>query len=202
MGRQEDDVDKLVSDVQVAHRLVVGFYQRLLPALDELAGSVQCDFWYWEPMWTARPPAAATRPTKKWLWDMVPLFASTHGYKRAGGGAMQLGDLALIFDIEIDESFSPDGRKTAGMRGNPDAILLPIGHATFNLSAYRAVGGSEHTFETVWNDAREPEETGWQRVHGTEPMEGQRWSMGLAEFVRDSSVLAKQVQAACAAPLG
>jgi len=41
-----DQAELLVTQVQHAHRLLAGFYQRILPAIDNLAGHYNATFWY------------------------------------------------------------------------------------------------------------------------------------------------------------
>ncbi len=40
-----ENFDALVAQAQIAHRLVVGFYQRLLPTIQQVADALELTFW-------------------------------------------------------------------------------------------------------------------------------------------------------------
>lgn len=49
-------ITDLVTQLQQAHRLATGFYQRILPLFDEIAEeALYTEFWYWNPTETSRP---------------------------------------------------------------------------------------------------------------------------------------------------
>jgi len=82
MFMNHDQAELLVTQVQHAHRLLAGFYQRILPAIDNLAGHYNATFWYWEPSEFSRPCGASIRPSSKWAWDFLPLVATRLVYVR------------------------------------------------------------------------------------------------------------------------
>ncbi len=175
---------KLVADVQIAHRLVVAFYQRLLPSLDDIARQLEFDFWYWEPLHTSRPCTSGRQPTKSWLWDMLPLYASTYVYRKVAGGNLQATDKAIQFLLHVDEGFMPETRKAAKIRGEPDPLTLPAGRATLRIDLFKgSVGECNESFDAVWEDTDQPDlvSGSWQAVHAC--LEGRSIVVDLSEFM-------------------
>lgn len=150
------EFDKLIRDVQVAHRLSVGFYQRLLPIIRNVASSIDCTFRSWCPCETNRPAKSTTQPGEKWAWDFVPLFASQHVYFRTNGGPAKVGDLALVLDVYLDANFKEDARAALGAIGQPDPIKLPQGDAIVDIYVYRCIKTSKLSLEILYEDAEWP----------------------------------------------
>jgi hypothetical protein len=181
--------EKLVTDVQVAHRLVVAYYERLLARLDAVAGELGLDFWYWEPIETSRPCRSSTHPGRNWLWDMVPLYASVYIYRRAAGKRPRKGDVAIVFNVYAEHSFEQGQRRKAGLKGNPDPLKLPDGEGVVKVVVYRCASDSSQVWDKVWHDAGSPEhaERGWQDVgYG---FEGREFDLRLAELICSPDVL-------------
>lgn len=196
-----EQAEKLVTDVQVAHRLAVGFYERLLPSLDKGAENLGFEFWYWEPMHTARPCRSNTRPSKNWLWDMVPLFAATHVYRRVSGKRMKAGDMGLSFNVYIDHNFKPERRKELGVKGKPDPILMAPGEAIIEVDLYRVVRKSAQDFEEAWGDSEHPTfgRLDWHSVHDN--MEARMFQVPISEFVSDPDVTWARLRAFISEPI-
>ncbi len=58
MQHDLEQTTQLVTQLQQAHRLAAGFYQRILPLFDQIASqALDAEFWYWEPSENS-PPAA------------------------------------------------------------------------------------------------------------------------------------------------
>lgn len=194
MNPSKEQAVELVENVRIAHRLSVGFYQRMMPTFDAAAEALDCEFWYWEPVFTARPAASGTRPTRKWLWDMMPLFASRHVYRKVAGGPLQKGDVALSFCLYLDDGFKPEKRKAAGAKGDPDPVLLPAGASVLELELYRASADGGGTFDAVWDKAGAPDtkQAAWHAVH--ENLQGCWLSMPLADVVHDPDGLVTAIR--------
>lgn len=189
MNIDAETARKLMGDVQVAHRVVVGFYERLMPRLDHIAESMELEFFYWQPLYTSRPAMSTTRPSQNSLWDMVPLYASMHVYRRVEGGNLRAGDKAAVFNIQVDEGF-----KTAMARGKPDPIEFAQGNATLRIDLYRATSDVEETFDAIWNKAKtaDPAKDGWHKV--ADCMEGRSIRMPLEEFMSDHESTARTLR--------
>jgi len=174
----------LVAQAATAHRIVVGFYQRMLPQFDEIAAGLDMDFWYWEPIETGRPCRSTTRPSANWAWDMVPLYAANYVYRRARQAErVTEGDLALQFSVYFDTSFDADERKRAGVKGEPDALALPTGRSEIQAYLCRCTGDDRRAFEVMWRESEyaEPGIDGWQTLDSV--LEGKYRAWDLAELV-------------------
>ena len=201
MTLSKEHADKFVADVQTAHRVAVGFYQRLLPSLDSIATSMEFDFWYWEPLHTKRPCTSGRQPTKNWLWDMVPLYASRHVYKKLAGGNLQPTDKAILFDVYIDDEFKPEKLKAAGMKEEPDAVLLKSGKALLSIEVYRGAGDScSSSFESVWDesDVLSSSTHSWQSVH--QFLEGKVLTFDLADLIAQPDKVTSALAASISDP--
>jgi hypothetical protein len=160
------EATQLVGQVQIAHRLSVGFYQRLLPLLTHIASELECMFWYWEPCHNDRPCQASTSPANKWAWDFMPLFAARYAYLNAEGDSAQSGDIAVFFTVHIDANYKPESRKRLGSKGQPDPVSLPIGEAEVEIILYRCDGENGDSFQRKFDLSPWPkrENEGWEDV--------------------------------------
>ncbi|MCC4115352.1 hypothetical protein LLG90_08335 [Aromatoleum toluclasticum] len=188
---------ELVTQVQTAHRLAVGFYQRLLPLLTRIASELDVQFWYWEPAHTSRPSPSTTSPNSGWKWDLVPLFASRHVFWRIAGEQAQPGDTAIVFNLYLDEDFKPSRRKKLGIAGEPDPLKLQ-GSAAMIIHAYRCTADNGETFRKMWNDAEWPTEgvEGWHKVSPT--MDAWRCHYPLAQFIAEPENVVAEIREALA----
>lgn len=150
MGLTSTDATELVEQLQHAHRISVAFYRRILPAFDTIAADLDLQFWYWEPSHTSMPGRRSTRPSNSWAWDYIPLFASTHMYRRISGKVASPDDAVLSFCLYIDDMFSPENRKAKGINGQPDAVTMPMGNAVLQAYVYRPLEVADYTFEQLW----------------------------------------------------
>lgn len=192
MNAIPEDITHLVDQVQIAHRLCVGFYQRLLPCIQEVASALECSFSSWNPEETNRPAGQYTAPQNKWAWDLVPMFATQHTYERVTGDFASQGDLSLTFIIYLDENFKKAQRKRLGIKGQPDPINLPKGEATVEVCIHRCTGDSKASFDSLWDAAKWPdsEASGWQVVGEKIEATIVRWPLALF-IARKEQVIAE-----------
>lgn len=183
MDMTTQQAETMVENLRLAHRMSVGFYQRLLPLLAEVANGLELDFWYWEPAHTSRPGASTTAPMKKWSWDMVPMFASSHVYRRVQGGTAAKGDLGVMFRVYMDDAFKPDERKRHGIRGEPDPLVLPAGRAVVETYIARCIGDHADSFEKTWHATGwpSPGTVNWEKLHDW--LEACTFTHSLAGFI-------------------
>lgn len=188
------EAEMLVTQTQIAHRLAVGFYQRLLPLLERIAGELDLQFWYWEPAHTSRPSQSTTSPNSKWKWDFVPLFASRHVFWRIAGEKAQPGDVVLVFNVYIDENFKPEKRKALGIKGQPDPLLLPTGPALVEIFLYRSTGESDMAFSKEWQDLPWPDDAQeeWESVAST--IEARKLAFPLPQFITDTDSIIASIR--------
>ena len=147
-----ENFDALVAQAQIAHRLVVGFYQRLLPTIQQVADTLELTFWKWEPYVTNRPCGKSKNPADCWAWDMAPLMASNHRYWRTNGETAELGDAVLNLYVSFDSHFSNDDDQ------EPDATQLPMGSAIVEIYLSRCDQRSDDSLEKLWNQSGDMED--------------------------------------------
>lgn len=195
-----EQAEKLVSDVQVAHRLLVAYYERLLARLDLLARELDLDFWDWRPAENARPCRSTTQPGQKWLWDMLPLFASNHRYRKVRTESLKRGDILVIFSPYADDSFHSDNRGNDGSSG-PDPLKLSFGKGVLYVEVYRCVKNSKVTWTESLQNAEylHYERDEWQDVGFG--LRAQAFEFELAQLMRSPDTLRHKVQALLEAPL-
>lgn len=156
MDIELEQATQLVTKIQIAHRLSVGFYQRILPLFDIIASkSGDFVFWCWEPNQTARPCRSASQPSNSWAWDFLPLFASSYTYWNSDNEAAKRGDTALTFHLYIDDMFKSQNRERLGISGQPDPMVLPNGNSVVEVMLYQMMKADTQTFGQHW------EELGW-----------------------------------------
>ncbi|ELM3723720.1 hypothetical protein RYR28_002515 [Edwardsiella piscicida] len=150
MQHDLEQTTQLVTQLQQAHRLAAGFYQRILPLFDQIASqALDAEFWYWEPSETSRPCRSGTRPSSSWAWDYLPLFASDHGYRNWDGEMAKKGDTSLVFRLYIDHEFRHDSSSRSGVKGQPDPLKLD-GQAIVEVSLFSCLQDSDKHFGELW----------------------------------------------------
>lgn len=177
------DAIELLKQVQTAHRLSVGFYQRILPVLNRIAEEFSLDFWSWTPLHTDRPAQSGKSPSTKWAWDLMPMFASRHDFGCELGEHANAGDIAIVFKIYIDDNFKPEKRKELGIKGEPDAVTLPVGQPIVELDLFCCESRTQKSFETLCDEAGWPSDNNqeWEPVGGN--MNARRLTFHLADLV-------------------
>ncbi|MEA9429199.1 hypothetical protein [Aeromonas caviae] len=150
MQHDLEQTTHLVTQLQQAHRLAAGFYQRILPLFDQLASqALDADFWFWEPSENGRPCRSGTRPSSSWAWDYLPLFASDHGYRDWDSDTAEKGDVTLVFRLYTDHDFRRTSSLRAGVKGQPDPLQLN-GQAIVEVSLFRCLENSDKNFDELW----------------------------------------------------
>lgn len=179
---------EVVAQVQLAHRISVGFFRRFLPMLDAIGTELDLEYWYWEPTVTSMPRKGARPPSTVWAWDYFPLYASTHGYRRIAGGGAVAGDVSVLFDVSLNENFDKEKLRALGIKGQPDAVDLPQGAATFVATAYLAEVSDERSYEHFWNESDSPEIDGSFGNLG-ENISGISFTWPLAEVISNREIV-------------
>lgn len=153
MSETLDQAEKLVGQLAQAHRLCVGFYQRILPQFDQVAiAAADAHFWYWKPSENGMPCRGSSRPSDSWAWDFVPLFASTYAYRSHDGDAVKLGSKVVVFRLYIDDAFKKDSQQRRALKGEPDPLSLATGTPLVDVCLYRCVMESDKSFGVIWNE--------------------------------------------------
>lgn len=180
-----EQAKQLVGQLAQAHRLSVGFYQRILPLFDQLASeAADANFWYWRPTETNTPCRSSSRPSGSWAWDFVPLFASTHVYRSQDGDAVTKGSKVLAFRLYIDDAFKKKSPQRQNIKGMPDPLTLEPGTPIVEVCLYRCVMESDKPFDTVWDALpwAKPDED-WYSLSDMPEFELCAKYVGLAEFI-------------------
>jgi hypothetical protein len=150
MQHDLEQTTQLVTQLQQAHRLAAGFYQRILPLFDQIAShALDAEFWFWEPSENSRPCRSGTRPSSSWAWDYLPLFASDHGYRNWDSETAKKGDTSLVFRLYIDHEFRHDSSSRSGVKGQPDPLQLD-GQAVVEVSLFSCLQDSDKHFGELW----------------------------------------------------
>lgn len=152
--------DTLVAQTQIAHRMIVGFYQRLLPTIKQVAQELEFTLWEWDPMITDRPCKKSKDPADQWAWDMVPMLAANHRYWRTNGATTEVGDAVLNLYFTFDSHFSHSDWEQWGIADDqePDATQLPMGSAIVEIYLSRCDKRSDTPLKRLWEEAGEMED--------------------------------------------
>ena len=194
----KENAELIVDQIQNAHRILVAFYQRILPVFDTTANNFGCTtFIHWGPLNTDRVCTKKTRPSSKWAWDFIPLFNSVHIYWKTSGDKSSTSDLGLSLILFTDENFSKDNLKKLNIKGMPDPVTLPFGEAYIGVYAFKPVKSSKESFETLWDASGDVSDenlnTGeWQDVGGG--LKGMGFNFPLADIFMDSNTIIKKLE--------
>ena len=190
-----DQCQKLVSDAQIAHRLLVAYYERLMARLDMIAGQLEASFLRWDPTETDRPCRSKTPPSRNWLWDMIPLYAAYYAYGKTSASTIRKGDFAVCFMVYTDDAFDSENRKNAGLRGRPDPLTMPSGEGSIVVDIYVAGRSLKKTWDVLWDDLEDPvpDNGTWSEV-GNEVV-ARAFHVPLAEFMHQPDALGSRISA-------
>lgn len=186
VGLTKGESEEIVRNLQVAHRLITAFNDRMLAMLDEYARQLDLEFWYWSPEETWRPPQQTVRPGSRSAWDFDPLYSSLHVYRRARSEFVSKGDICVAFVIHIEDTFSSSGR--GANRGHPDPLKMREGDAVIQIYLYRVKRGTNEAFDTVWDGVRWVEERDvWEDARNG--FEGILWERSLADILANPQLI-------------
>jgi hypothetical protein len=191
MSHDKNQTEQLVEQLGQAHRLVSGFYQRILPLFDQIAQeTIDANFWYWKPSENSRPCSQYTRPSSAWVWDYLPIFASTHAYRTWESGKALCNDMTLAFRLYIDDAIKEGSPQRAGRKGAPDPLGMERGNAVVEVYLFKCCENSEHSFNTLWNNIPWPQPNEqWTASTAHPEIKFCVRHEPLAEFLADPSVV-------------
>lgn len=196
---QQQNFDDLVSQAQIAHRLLAGFYQRLLPTVQQVAQQLQLNFYEWEPTVTSRPCRKSSNPADSWAWDMLPITAHIQRFMRSESRESAVGDIALDFFFTFDSNYSnhDDWRKwQVSKNKEPDATSMPIGQALVELYLGRCEKHHKSGLKELWMNAKDLNEEEaligrWQNIGPH--FNAVYLKMTLGEFIANPQNVVEQV---------
>ena len=166
----------LLQQLQVAQRISVAAYHRLLRLCDELGACMGGQFLRWYPAETDRPAMSTTAPSSKWAWDLLPLYASVHQYLRcASTTCATAGDQVLRISCYLDEGFRSSHRTRHQPHGEPDPLSLPLGEASLTLNLWHCHRAGTQPLSVLADEQvglmqAPTKQARAQAVVGTEPM--------------------------------
>ncbi len=193
----EGEAAELLLQVQIAHRLCAGFYQRFLPTLERIAMDAGFDsFRDWRPTETSRPASSRAWPGRYWAWDLLPMYAAEFTFQNCPPGPAAAGDSSLTFRVYLEDSFRKLKRGAAGLRGQPDPVELPPGQAIVDVELRRCKVPSEREFVELWNDVRcvESRTDEWHAC--SEHFEARCWQMGMQDLLLNPEGLSSRIKEA------
>ena len=195
-----EQAGQLVAQVQLAHRLNAGFYQRQLQLIEQLAATCGASFHSWGPKFTRHAIPINKNPAKYWAWDLMPLFASWHLFTKVkDDGGAQEGDLHLVVRIYLEESFalqSSDGNH----RKQPDPLNMAQGASRVEIELHACKKAAPHSsikaLVVSSQQAKSPltPNTGWMQVNPH--LDSWSLSISLEDLICDFDAIQKQLGAA------
>ncbi|WP_282363862.1 hypothetical protein [Pseudomonas sp. PS01297] len=174
----------LVTQVQKAHRLAAGFYQRMLPAFESLAQSLDTSFWYWQSNLFSRPAGRYTYPGKQWSWDLLPMSAPLFVFLRQDGPHMQISDLVLEFQLQLDPALTQASKK-----GQPDPVVMVNSEPLLLVYLYWPTEEAKEDLKTEWEAAIYPVGTAGQMEVVSPKLKAVRLEFPLSEFVQNAGAI-------------
>ncbi|MFF3700092.1 MULTISPECIES: hypothetical protein [Pseudomonas] len=176
MELNREQANQLVEQVQRSHRLLAGFYKRILPAIDEVAAKFGAIFWSWDPIDLGRPPRAATKPSRNWAWDYLPLMNAQFLYIRTEGVQH------AFFEFHLNTEPAVLRRHRVG-NTQPDPLELEETTPSIRIYVYWLVGEPRTDIDQEWRNADYPGGDAFSVSSLTDVLLGTWWEVDLAEFI-------------------
>ena len=174
-----EEARTLVDQQKIAHKLLAGFYQNILASFDRLTKHLGYTFIRWWPTLTSRPCHTGTNPSSKWIWDFLPLYASTFVYNMQGEPTRaQPGNCVLVFRLYCDDGFKQEYRQ-----GYIDPVDMKSKEGSVDLMVYRCIKSSSKSCYDLYNACNWPTTVDvWEEV-GHESMRAYLKRYFLEDFI-------------------
>ncbi|NRB65245.1 MAG: hypothetical protein HRU40_19885 [Saprospiraceae bacterium] len=118
------NTDNLFQDIRMAHRLLVAYYQRLLPTIQDIADHLGLNFYIWTPSEFSRPGNLTSNPFSKWQWDLLPANCTRYVFHNAkDNNKVQVGEFMVEFHVITDSGILKENDPNSH-RAQPDALNL------------------------------------------------------------------------------
>lgn len=176
MDMSREQATTLAHQVQSSHRLLAGFYRRVLPALDEIAVQFGAGFWFWNTIDFDRPCRSSTKPSSKWAWDFLPLLNSDFVYARTDVEQQAIIQLQLRTDPTVVKGSRPGG-------GQPNPVHLGEAAPVIRIYVYWLEDGSSADIKNEWEAAEYPKGDFLLVSQLTNDLRGTWWEIELADFM-------------------
>jgi len=115
----------LFSQIRTAHRLLAAYYQRLLPTIDEIANSLELDFYGWHPSEHGGPCRFSSNIMDRWQWDLLPANCTRYVFFNAEKkNEIRVGKYMIEFHVISDSGILTENWKSPNIQ--PDALDLSV----------------------------------------------------------------------------
>lgn len=119
-----EKVDDLFLQVRTAHRLLAAYYQRLVPAIGDIAHKLGLTFLYWGNTEFGHTPATHRDVTRNWKWDLLPGMTTYYLYGSfITGGKVEVGEYLVEIVTVSDSGIDSYGK---GRANEPDPLNLSL----------------------------------------------------------------------------
>ena len=146
---------KALVDVRKAYRLIYLYQKNILSTVDRFVQEFSGVFYWWTPTESSAPPQRGTNLTKRWAWDLLPLYSAAILYTSGGENTEHFpGDWLLSFQLTTDSSFESDGEEPNPINFEP----AEDGETSIIISLwYCKKAISSNWFWGIWNEKEYPE---------------------------------------------
>ncbi|WP_299020925.1 hypothetical protein [uncultured Photobacterium sp.] len=157
-----NQTDELCTQIRTAHRLLAGYYQRLLPSIEQAAKELGLDFYFWLPREFNRPGRLTSNPFEAWQWDMLPGLSTYYTFKKVEDvNKLRVGEYLVSFWVISDSGVSSEAMK--GVQA--DALSLPTSvqdaDSIIKIGIYTPYKNvDQNWFHKVWYPCPHPEYVG------------------------------------------
>ena len=184
---------ELIERLQQASRLLAGFYQSILPVLDQTAQKCGLNFYSWEPSahvmdgqyWDKWKENNYVQPASVSAWTFLPLHSFYQIYwKCKNENIANVGDVLAAFMLQTENTTYPD--QWARSNVPPDPVKMASGQAVLEVFFFRCVSRKikQNIVDLLWDTEDWNRTEGWQKV-GVEALRGYYLNFDLAEFMVD-----------------
>lgn len=155
--------EELFKQIRSAHRMVVAYYKRLFPILDQVATELELQFYRWQSVGFDHPAQKGTDIVcgKKWEWDLLPALNASYLYYNAKDANTQMkGDWLLEFRVLTDTGvLDEEGNKNRIGNQDPLELSMSVEDAESKLEVYLfspTKEGSLNWYSGVWSESEYP----------------------------------------------
>jgi hypothetical protein len=147
---------KALIDVRKAYRLIYLYQKNVLSTIERFVQEFSGVFYWWTPIEFSTPPQRGTDLTKRWAWDLLPLYSAAILYTSEGGENTEHspGDWLLSFQLTTDSSFEAKGEEPNPNNFGPaedseTSIIVSLWYCKKAISS--------NWFWGIWNEKEYPD---------------------------------------------
>lgn len=157
-----EQVDDLLLQVRTAHRLLAAYYQRIVPAIGDMASMLELDFYYWGNADFNSVPSGQYNVTTYDPWRLLPAMNTSYLYYKLADkdkNKIDVGDyfveFAVISDTGVDSHGDGHSNELDALELTPNvdnalSLLRVTICAPYKLFDY-------NLYNTVWAATAYPE---------------------------------------------